>query len=97
MKSISNDENRLKRINVQKIASLKDLINKPISEVIFNLKSQKELEEISKFLPKEGNTLIKIKLSDQNRNFNFQLKNNRYIDRKTINILRNKEISAIIS
>ena len=97
IKSISNDENRLKRINVQKIASLKDLINKPINEVIFNLKSQKELEEISKFLPKEGNTLIKIKLSDQNRDFNFQLKNNRYIDRKTINILRNKEISAIIS
>ena len=97
IKSISNDENRLKRINVQKIASLKDLINKPINEVIFNLKSQKELEEISKFLPKEGNTLIKIKLRDQNREFNFQLKNNRYIDRKTINILRNKEISAIIS
>ncbi len=97
VKSISNDENRLKRINVQKIASLKDLINKPISEVIFNLKSQKELDEVSKFIPEKGNTLIKIKLSDQNREFIFQLKNNRNIDRKTINILRNKEISATIS
>ena len=28
VKSISNDENRLKRINVQKIGSLKDLLNK---------------------------------------------------------------------
>ena len=96
VKSISDSENRLKRINVQKIVSLKDLLNKPIQEVIFNLKSAKELDEISKFLPENGNTVIKIKMSDQNNEFSFQLKNKRNIDRKTINLLRNKEISAII-
>ncbi len=95
-KSISNDENRFKRINVQKIASLKDLLNKPIDEVTFNLKSLKELDEISKFLPKTGDTLIKIQLSDKINSLNFQLKNKRNIDRKTINLLRNKHISAII-
>jgi DNA polymerase-3 subunit alpha len=95
-KSISNDENRFKRMNVQKIASLKDLLNKPIDEVTFNLKSLKELDEISKFLPKTGDTLIKIKLSDKINCLNFQLKNRRNIDRKTINLLRNKHISAII-
>ena len=36
-KSISEEENRFKRINVQKIASLTELINKPIDEVLFNL------------------------------------------------------------
>jgi DNA polymerase-3 subunit alpha len=97
IKSISNDENRSKRINVQKIASLKELVNKPINMVVFNLKSLKELDEISKFLPDDGETLIKIKLSDDNNNFDFQLKNKRNIDRKTINLLRNKEISATIS
>ena len=97
IKSISEEENRFKRINVQKITSLKDLLNKPIEEVTFNLKSLKELDEISKFLLKNGDTLIKIKLSDENNNFNFQLKNKRNIDRKTINLLRNKEISAILS
>ena len=35
-------------------------------------------------------------MSDENNNFNFQLKKKRNIDRKTINLLRNKEISAII-
>ena len=97
VKSISNDENRFKRINVQKIVSLKDLISRPVQEVTFNLKSLKELDEISKFLSKNGDTLIKIKVADKNSNFNFQLKNKRNIDRKTINLLRNKEISAIIS
>jgi DNA polymerase-3 subunit alpha len=97
VKSISESENRLKRINVQKIVSLKDLLNKPIQEVIFNLKSTKELDEISKFLPENGNTVIKIQMSDQNNEFSFQLKNKRNIDRKTINLIRNKEISAIIA
>ena len=96
VKSLTNDENRFKRINVQKIVSLNDLINKPITEVIFNLKSLKELDEISKLLSKNGNTFIKIRLSDDKNILDFQLKNKRNIDRKTLNHLRNKEISAII-
>ena len=97
LKSISNDEHRFKRMNVQKISSLKDLLNKPINEVIFNLKSLKELDEISKFLSEKGETLIKIKLSDKEKEFDFHLKNKRNIDRKMINLLRNKEISAFIN
>ena len=73
VKSISNEENRFKRINVQKIASLKDLLNKPINEIKFHLKSLKELDEISKFLSDEGETLVKIKLSDGNKDLYFKL------------------------
>ena len=96
-KSISNDENRMRRINVKKIASLKELLSKPIERVTFNLKSIKELNEISKFLPLNGDTLIRINLIEKNTNFNFELKNKRNIDRKTLNLLRNKAISAIIN
>ena len=95
-KSISDEENRFKRINVQKIASLSELINKPIEEVLFNLKSLKELNEISKIIPNDGNTVVKIRLRDQNNELDFKLKNKRKIDRKMLNIIRNKEISAII-
>ena len=96
-KSVSNDENRMRRINVRKIASLKELLNKPIDKVTFNLKSIKELDEISKFLSLYGNTLVRINIVEKNNNFNFELKNKRNIDRKTLNLIRNKEISAIIS
>ena len=82
MKSISNDENRLKRINVQKIASLKDILNKPIQEVTFDIKSLKELDEISKCLNDQGHTLINISFRDKNDNFKFKLKNKRNLDRK---------------
>ena len=95
-KSVSDEENRFKRINVQKIASLSELINKPIEEVLFNLKSLNELNEISKIIPDDGNTIVKIKLRDQNNELDFTLKNKRNIDRKMLNIIRNKEISAII-
>ena len=97
LKSISKDENRFKRINVQKIASLKDLLAKPIEEVTLKIKSLKELNDISKHLSENGDTCIQINVSDKNNEYKFQLKNKRNIDRKTINLLRNKEISAIIS
>ncbi len=96
IKSNSEIENRFKRINVQKIASLSELLNKPIEEVMFQIKSMEELKEISKIIPDKGNTLIKIKINDKNNELNFTLKNKRNIDRKMLNLIRNKEISAII-
>ncbi len=97
VKSISDSENRFKRVNVKKISSLKDLLNKPLDEVSFNIKSIEELEEISKYLPKNGETLIKINLSDENNNLSFVLENKRNIDRKSLNLIRNKEITVIIN
>ena len=96
-KSSNQDENRFRRINVQKISSLKDVLNKPIEEVTFNLKSLKELEEISKFLEEKGNTLINIKFRNDEQNMFLRLEKKRKLDRKSINILRNMEISAVIN
>ena len=96
VKSLSNVENRFKRINVQKITSLQNLLKKPINEVTFTLKSLKELDEISKILPEEGNTLVKININNNENNLHFHLEKKRNIETKTINLLRNMEISAII-
>ena len=95
-KSISSDENRFKRINVLKIASLKNLFNKPVSSITFNLKSTKDIDQISNFLQKEGSTEVKINIINKENKINFKLKNKRQIDRKSINILRNKDISTVI-
>jgi len=95
-KNISDNENRFKRLNVKKIASLKDLFNKPISEVQFNLKTPDQIKEISDLIKKEGSTEIKISVKDQNKKILFKLKNNRYIDRKSINIIKNQDISVSI-
>jgi DNA polymerase-3 subunit alpha len=96
VKSITNDENRFKRVNVQKIGSLKDLFNSPIKEVFFEVKSDDEVNEISKILDKDGITSININLINVNKTLTFKLKNNRNLDRKSLNLLRKREISSTI-
>ena len=97
IKSMSDENNRFKRINVQKIISINEMLNKPLREVTFDLKSINELNEISKFLTKDGETLVNIKLPKDEKKVKFQLENKRNLDRKTLNLIRNKEISAIIN
>jgi len=96
-KSISDNENRLKRINVRKIASLKDLFKSPIKEITFNIKLEEQLSEICDFLNKKGDTIVNINFSNDANSYIFQLKDRRNIDRKSLNLLRNKEINTIIN
>ena len=96
-KNISNDENRLTRINVKKIASLKDLFSSPINEVSLEVKSDEQIEKISKILKDEGKTIVNINLITGDNNLKFRLKNARKLDRKSLNLLRNQEIQAIIN
>ena len=73
-KNVSNDENRLTRINVQKIASLKDLFNSPINEVLFDIKSKSEIEKISTILDGDGKTIVNINLTSGENILKFRLK-----------------------
>ena len=95
-KTISSDEDKTKRINARKITSLKDLFNSSIKEVTLNISSKRQLDEIKNFLDEKGETIINIKYSDNTEMHTFKLKTPRNIDRKSINILRNKEISLNI-
>ncbi len=97
IKSSIDNENRFKRVNVLKISSLKDILSKPINQVTFDLKTLDEIKEVSKYLKKDGDTTVNIKLKDEKESLNFQLDEKRNIDRKTINLMRNKDISVSIS
>ena len=48
-KNISSDEDKIKRINIRKIASLKELLDSPIREITLNLTSKKQLNDIKNF------------------------------------------------
>ena len=82
---------------MQKIASLKDLFNSPINEVSFQLNSEEQIEKISTILNDEGKTNININLVTEDNILKFRLKNARKLDRKSLNLLRNQEIQAIIN
>ncbi len=97
VKSVSDENNRFKRLNVKKIISLKDLLNNPIKNASFKLNSLKDLNELSKFLIDPGNTNISVEIVENNKIFYFKLQNGRNLERKTLNLIRNKEISSIIN
>ncbi|MDC0405384.1 DNA polymerase III subunit alpha, partial [Candidatus Pelagibacter sp.] len=97
IKSISNDENRFKRINVQKIGSMMDLFNSPINEVSFKVNSDENLETISSILTEDGKTEVDISMIVDDKTLRFKLKNTRNLDRKSLNLLRKQDISSSIN
>ena len=95
-KSLSNDKNRLTRINVQKIVSLKRLFERPISEVTFKIKSKEQIKKLSKILNKKGETKISIELQNESSTLFFKLENPRKVDHKSLILLKNEEIFSNI-
>ncbi len=96
IKTISSDDDKTKRINIRKIASLKDLFNSTIKEITLNLSSKDQLKEIQDFLGKTGETVVNINFTDEDYSHTYKLKSLRNIDRKSINLLRNKQIDLYI-
>ena len=95
-KTISGNDDKIKRINVRKIALLKDLFNSSIKEITFNIKSNEELREIQGYLDEKGETIVNINISNNVETQKFKLKYPRNIDRKSINLLRNKQFNLYI-
>ena len=71
--------------------------NKILSQVSFKLKSKDQLEKISSILKDEGKTVVNINLVIEDNILQFRLKNPRKLDRKSLNLIRNQEIQAIIN
>ena len=97
VKNLSDEENRFKRINVKKIALLKELINKPIKEIQFKSENIKFFKSIFNLSKTNAQTEVKLVIKDNGKNLIFKLKDKRYIDRKTLESLNDKAISSLIN
>ncbi len=97
-KNLSDEVNRFKRINVKKLISMKDLLNKPINQAKFILNDISSLRELSEnLINKDGNSNVEINIKNSDKKLVFRLKNKRKIDRKSINLIKNKHISSVIN
>ena len=88
-KSITDIAKR--RINLRKILSLDDLINKPYSKVTIELKDNFNINEIKKLLIHEGKTEISLIINKQNQRIHFNLKNSRKFDYNQLKAIKSKE------
>jgi len=95
-KNLSNDENRFKKININKIILLKDLYNKPISKIELTLSNINKISKIN-FLEKNGDTDVIFNIIDNNKKFSFKLNQRRKVDRNIVNLLRKEGITAQIN
>jgi DNA polymerase III subunit alpha len=84
-------ESTKKRINVRKILSLDEVINKPYSKVTIELKNKCNLSEISNLLSDAGETEINLVIKDQNKWASYSLQNNRKFELKHLKALKAKE------
>ena len=80
-----------KRINLKKILSLEEVINKPYSKVTIELKENFKLDEITKLLSKKGDTVINLVIKDKNKQAYFLLQENRKFDFNNLKTLKAKE------
>ena len=95
-KNNSEDENRFKRINVGKIALIKDIYNKSISKLELTLSKKEQIKAINK-LELNGNTSVYFHLEDNNKKLSFKLKKNRKVDSNALNFLKKEGIITQIS
>jgi DNA polymerase-3 subunit alpha len=79
------------RINVKKILSLDDIINKPYAKITIELNQGYNIEEVKQFFKTEGQTQIDLIINDVDKKIHYNLKNLRKFDFNQLKILKSKE------
>jgi len=87
---VTKDETK-KRINVRKILSLEDVINKPFSKVTIALKDNYNLDEIKQLLSIKGETKINLVIKDKKKQASYSLEENRKFDFNHLKVLKTKK------
>ena len=83
------DENKAKKkINVKKIVSLKEVLNKPIKELKIQINNIDELNKFKSLSKKKGGTKLTIEIAEGKKTYIFQLNERRNLDQKLINSLK---------
>jgi DNA polymerase III subunit alpha len=80
-----------RRINVKKILSIDEVINKPYSKVTIELRNGYNIEEIRNLLSINGDTEINLIIKDKKKQAYYSLQNNRKFDLKHLKTLKAKD------
>ena len=93
----SNGENLQKRVNVKKIVSLDEIINRSYDTISIELNSNYDLNELKNYLKDKGDTKIKIIIPYHNKKIILSLEKDRKFDFKLFNTIKSKEYVRKIS
>ena len=85
------NETSQRRINVRKIVSVEDIINKPYSKVTIELNEDYNIEEVKKILQNTGKTEINLIINQKNKKVHYNLQNTRKFDFNQLKTMKSKE------
>ncbi len=86
------DENKIQtRINVKKIVSLKEIVNKPIKNITLTFKDINQLYKLKELSQIDAETEIKLVVDNKGDILTFRLKDKRKLNHNLINSLNLKE------
>ena len=87
VKNLIDDKTKQFKVNVKKILSLKDVINKSLKDITFEFSNFNELSVLKSLSKENAKTKVKFIINDNQRKLFFELKDRRYLDQKIINSL----------
>ena len=96
VKNYVDDSKVQKKINVRKIISMKEVIDKPIDEIKIKIQKLEDIKKLNKLDLEDGKTKVSIDVELDNKTLSFQLNENRKVDNKMLNLLRNEENIEIL-
>ena len=85
------NDNSPKRINVKKILSLDEVLNKPYSNVTIELTENYKINELKEILSKYGETKISLIVKINNKKAHYSFQKNRKFDLNHLKVLKAKE------
>ncbi len=90
-KDKTSNEGSQRRINVKKILSLDDIINKPYSKVTIELNENYDINDLKKILEHKGQTEISLIFYNKNKKICYNLQDARKFDFNHLKAIKNKE------
>ena len=90
IKDKDNQENRFRRINVKKIDNLEEVKILSYENVHIEIDNQEDLQKLYATIKEKGDSKIKISITQNDKNYLFELKDKRKFDYETLKSL-NKE------
>jgi len=86
-KNFADEDKMQKRINVKKMISLKDVINKPFKNITFKFNDIEDVNILKNLSSKDGETDVKILITKDKETVIFKLKDKRKVNNKVLNSL----------
>ena len=91
MKNYSDDDRSQRRINVKKMISLNEIVNKPIKKITFKFSDIKNIKKLRQMSKENGETEVNIILDKKDEILTFQLKDKRKVNTQLIKTLNLQE------